>query len=89
MQRGQQIGRQPAAVLGTPGGVNGACCNVFSARVEELIYLGDHTRVRASVCGSSEFVIKVPNAEGVPDLQPGSTISVGWKKEDCRALDAF
>ncbi|GIK96825.1 MAG: polyamine-transporting ATPase [Alphaproteobacteria bacterium] len=71
------------------GAANGACNNVFSARVEELIYLGDHTRVRATVCGSSEFVIKVPNSEGVPDLQPGATISVGWRKEDCRALDAF
>jgi putative spermidine/putrescine transport system ATP-binding protein len=69
--------------------VNGSCTNIFSARVEELIYLGDHTRVRASVCGSDDFVIKVPNAEGVPDLAPGSTISIGWKKEDCRALDAF
>jgi putative spermidine/putrescine transport system ATP-binding protein len=68
---------------------NGACANVFSARVEELIYLGDHTRVRASVCGNKDFVIKVPNAEGVPALAPGSTISVGWRKEDCRALDAF
>lgn len=78
---------RPERVRINPG--NGACGNVFTARVEELIYLGDHTRVRTSVCGSSEFVIKVPNAEGVPDLQPGSTISVGWKKEDCRALDAF
>jgi putative spermidine/putrescine transport system ATP-binding protein len=69
--------------------VNGICTNIFSARVEELIYLGDHTRVRASVCGNKDFVIKVPNAEGVPDLAPGSTISIGWKKEDCRALDAF
>jgi putative spermidine/putrescine transport system ATP-binding protein len=68
--------------------VNGACANVFSANVEELIYLGDHTRVRATVCGNRDFVIKVPNAEGVPDLQPGAMISIGWKKEDCRALDA-
>ncbi len=69
--------------------VNGVCCNVFPAKVEELIYLGDHTRVRTSVCGNKDFVIKVPNAEGVPDLSPGATISVGWRKEDCRALDAF
>ncbi|MGH6934256.1 MAG: TOBE domain-containing protein, partial [Dongiaceae bacterium] len=67
----------------------GMCANVFSGRVEELIYLGDHTRVRANVCGNKEFVIKVPNSEGVPDLAPGSAISIGWKKEDCRALDAF
>jgi putative spermidine/putrescine transport system ATP-binding protein len=68
---------------------NGACANVFPARIEELIYLGDHTRVRASVCGNADFVIKVPNAEGVPHLEPGSTVTVGWKKEDCRALNAF
>ena len=69
--------------------VNGNCANVFSAQVEELIYLGDHTRVRASVCGNHDFVIKVPNSEGVPNLAPGAAITVGWKKEDCRALDAF
>src|SRR5215470_19945889 len=56
---------------------NGACANVFSARVEELIYLGDHTRVRASVCGNKDFVIKVANAESVPALEPGANISVG------------
>jgi putative spermidine/putrescine transport system ATP-binding protein len=44
--------------------------------------------VRATVCGSSEFIIKVPNADGAPDLAPGASISVGWRKEDCRALDA-
>ena len=68
--------------------INGHCSNVFDARVEELIYLGDFTRVRATVCGNSEFIIKVPNAEGAPDLAPGAPISVGWRKEDCRALDA-
>jgi putative spermidine/putrescine transport system ATP-binding protein len=62
--------------------------NVFPARVEELIYLGDFTRVRATVCGTSEFVVKVPNADGAPDLAPGTDITVGWRKEDCRALDA-
>jgi putative spermidine/putrescine transport system ATP-binding protein len=68
---------------------SGACANIFTAQIEELIYLGDHTRVRASVCGNSDFVIKVPNSEGVPDLAPGTNISVGWRMEDCRALDAF
>jgi putative spermidine/putrescine transport system ATP-binding protein len=67
---------------------NGHCSNVFKARVEELIYLGDCIRVRATVCSSSEFIIKVPNADGAPDLSPGTSISVGWRKEDCRALDA-
>jgi len=68
---------------------NGSCSNQFNARVEELIYLGDHTRVRVAVCGHPDFVVKVPNGEGVPRLTPGDEIPVGWKKEDCHALDAF
>jgi putative spermidine/putrescine transport system ATP-binding protein len=68
---------------------NGACSNQFDARVEELIYLGDHTRARVQVLGHNNFVIKVPNSEGVPNLAPGATIRIGWRTEDCRALDAF
>jgi putative spermidine/putrescine transport system ATP-binding protein len=68
---------------------NGACANMFDAQVEELIYLGDHTRARVQLLGHSNFVIKVPNSEGVPDIRPGATIRIGWRPEDCRALDAF
>jgi putative spermidine/putrescine transport system ATP-binding protein len=68
---------------------NGACANQFDAQVEELIYLGDHTRARVQLLGHNNFVIKVPNSEGVPDLAPGATIRIGWRAEDCRALDAF
>jgi putative spermidine/putrescine transport system ATP-binding protein len=67
---------------------DGRCHNLFEAQVEELIYLGDHTRARVRVCGSSDFIVKVPNAEGVPAIAAGSTIWVGWRKEDCHALDA-
>ena len=59
----------------------------FDARVEELIYLGDHTRVRVDVCGTDEFIIKVPRAESAPRLEVGQTIPIGWKSHDCRALD--
>jgi putative spermidine/putrescine transport system ATP-binding protein len=67
----------------------GTCPNVFQAKVEELIYLGDHTRVRVAVCGHDDFIVKVANSEGLPVLAPGDVIPVGWKQEDCRALDAF
>ena len=63
--------------------------NQFDAEVKELIYLGDHTRCRVDVLGNTNFIIKVPNAEGVPNLSPGQKVRVGWKPEDCRALDAF
>jgi putative spermidine/putrescine transport system ATP-binding protein len=68
---------------------NGSVPNVFPAKVEELIYLGDHIRTRVSVCGHDDFVVKVPNAEGGVPFRPGSDITIGWTVEDCRALDAL
>ncbi len=62
--------------------------NVYSARVEELIYLGDHIRTRVSVCGNDKFIVKVPNAQDHARLAVGDTITVAWAKDDCRALDA-
>ena len=56
-------------------------------RIEELIYLGDHVRCRMHVCGSDEFIVKVPNSSKKIDLAIGSTVRVGWRTEDCRALD--
>ncbi|WP_258600251.1 ABC transporter ATP-binding protein [Mesorhizobium sp. AR10] len=66
----------------------GSLPNVFSARVTEVIYLGDHVRARMSVCGRDDFVLKLPNSDGGAHVQPGAAITVGWRTEDCRALDA-
>lgn len=66
----------------------GSLPNVFSAQVAEVIYLGDHVRARISVCCHDDFVIKVPNSGGVAQIEPGAVITIGWKTEDCRALDA-
>ncbi len=65
-----------------------SCPNRFAAEVQELIYHGDHTRLRVRACGSDEFIIKLPNARGRPPLEVGGAITVGWRLEDCRALDA-
>ena len=62
--------------------------NVFEAQVEELIYLGDHIRTRANVCGHDDFIVKVPNASGHVHLKEGEKVNFGWTIEDCRALDA-
>lgn len=61
--------------------------NVFEGKVEELIYLGDHIRTRMNVCGDSEFIVKIPNSTDHGQLREGDTVTVGWKTEDCRALD--
>ena len=67
---------------------DGSLPNMFSAKVEELIYLGDHIRTRCSVCGTDEFIVKVPNAHGHKILVEGNDVRLGWQIDDCRALDS-
>ncbi len=76
---------RPESVLINPPA--GSCPSNFESRVEELIYLGDHTRVRVSVCGTDDFVIKVPRSGDVPRLEVGQTLPIGWQSQECRALD--
>jgi putative spermidine/putrescine transport system ATP-binding protein len=57
--------------------------------VEELIYLGDHVRTRVNVCGTDEFIVKIPNAQGYRLVKKGQQIQLGWSSDDCRALDPF
>ncbi|WP_283814691.1 hypothetical protein [Bradyrhizobium australiense] len=30
----------------------------------------------------------LPNSEGSVQVEPGALITIGWKTDDCRALDA-
>jgi putative spermidine/putrescine transport system ATP-binding protein len=77
---------RPERVVVAPA--EGQLPNVFEAKVQELIYLGDHIRTRVSVCGNDEFIIKVPNAQSHARIAEGETVRIGWAMEDCRALDA-
>ena len=61
--------------------------NKFSAKIKELIYLGDHIRSRMSVCGTDNFVVKIPNSSMHANLKEGNIINIGWNIEDCHALD--
>ncbi|GIT08736.1 MAG: hypothetical protein CM1200mP30_23660 [Pseudomonadota bacterium] len=62
--------------------------NRLSAKVEELIYLGDHIRSRMNVCGHDDFIVKIPNSVQHAQLKPGGKRpKVGWLAEDSRALD--
>ncbi len=63
--------------------------NRFEARLEEIVYHGDHLRLRLALLGENDFIVKLPNRPGLALPQaPGSVIRIGWRIEDCRALDA-
>ena len=61
--------------------------NTLDGQILEMIYLGDHIRVRMLVAGNDNFVVKVPNKSGQQRLAEGSAATVGWLTADCRALD--
>ncbi len=62
--------------------------HTVKAEVLEFIYMGDIYRTRLRVAGNDNFVIKTRNAPDQRRMQPGEQIEIGWRPQDCRALDA-
>jgi putative spermidine/putrescine transport system ATP-binding protein len=60
--------------------------NRFEGVVRELIYCGDHTRLRLGLAGGGEVTVKCP-AAALDGLSPGAALPVGFAAGDCRALD--
>ena len=61
--------------------------NNHKGKIEEVIYHGDHTRVRLSLLGNSNFILKVPNSSQNLDIKLGNVINISWNSHDARALD--
>ena len=61
--------------------------NKHKGKIEEIIYHGDHARVRLNLLGNAEFILKVPNSSARMDIKRGNEINVGWNSQDARALD--
>jgi putative spermidine/putrescine transport system ATP-binding protein len=76
---------RPERIMVSPS--KGKTPNTYSAKVEELIYHGDHIRTRFSVCGHDDFIVKIPNSIGNVSLKEGKEVNIGWMSEDCLALD--
>ena len=76
---------RPERIMVSPS--KGKTPNTYSAKVEELIYHGDHIRTRFSVCGHDDFIVKIPNSIDNVTLKEGKQVDIGWMSEDCLALD--
>ncbi len=60
--------------------------NEFEADIEDIVFLGDHLRLRLKLCGHSGFIVKIPNVVGQGAVLEGDRVRVGWTALDCRAL---
>ena len=65
----------------------GLYTNEFEATVDDITFLGDHLRLRVTVCGQSGFVVKIKNIVGHGAVLEGDRIRVGWTPTDCRVLN--
>ena len=61
--------------------------NNHKGKIEEVIYHGDHTRLRVDLLGNKQFILKVPNSTNRIDIKEGKEIKISWNSVDCRALD--
>ncbi len=62
--------------------------HTIHAEVLEFIYMGDIYRTRLKVAGNDNFIVKTRNAPDQRRLQAGEKLEIGWRPQDCRALDA-
>ncbi|WP_447762879.1 ABC transporter ATP-binding protein [Sphingopyxis panaciterrae] len=67
----------------------GAChpahCNMLDTRVDELVYHGDHSRIRAGLDGGGSLVIRTPSQSGIA---LSDRLPVGWCADRCFAFPA-
>ncbi len=65
----------------------GLYTNEVEALIEDITFLGEHLRIRVSVCRTPDFVVKIPNTVGHGGLLAGDRVRIGWTPTDCRVLD--
>jgi putative spermidine/putrescine transport system ATP-binding protein len=60
--------------------------NRLRARIEEVIYHGDHVRLRLAVGRHDDFIAKLPNNGVTERYAAGDAVEVGCTADDCIAL---
>ena len=61
--------------------------NRFQGEVVEVIYFGDHSRLRLAMAGRDDITTKMPASDSGDRIGPGVSVEVGWPLHHCRALD--
>jgi ABC-type Fe3+/spermidine/putrescine transport system ATPase subunit len=57
--------------------------NIYSATLEDIIYLGETTKFKLILEGQGEEIfLKLQNRKGVPKLTRGEIAKIGWDSDD-------
>jgi putative spermidine/putrescine transport system ATP-binding protein len=55
--------------------------------VADIVYHGDHTRLRLRVPGTPALVVKIPTGPSLGNFELGQSVTIGWKAADCIAFE--
>jgi putative spermidine/putrescine transport system ATP-binding protein len=75
--------RPECVLLDPPEGLK-----VTTATVEEMIYHGDHVRIRLRAPWGEVVTSKVTRLDGIEALTAGRAVALGWRPDDCRIFPA-
>ncbi|WP_133670247.1 ABC transporter ATP-binding protein [Burkholderia pseudomallei] len=67
-------------------GASADCDNRYRGEIKEVIYLGDHVRIRVDAAGHDKVYAKQPVYRIHGGFKEGETIEVGWYADDVRVL---
>ncbi|MGE0847223.1 MAG: ABC transporter ATP-binding protein [Flavobacteriaceae bacterium] len=62
--------------------------NAFEAVVEELIYFGDHTKLRLGLDGGATLIARASQGDSFSGAEKGDKLRISWSPEHCRAFPA-
>lgn len=62
--------------------------NRFACQVREVVWMGDHLRVRTSFGGNEHFIVRLDQRRHAQVPPPHQDVELCWRADDCRALDA-
>jgi putative spermidine/putrescine transport system ATP-binding protein len=63
-----------------------AATSRLEGTLREVIYLGDHVRLRVALPGNDEFMVKRPISEAHALPAIGEAVALAWAPEHCRAF---
>jgi putative spermidine/putrescine transport system ATP-binding protein len=66
--------------------MSAAATSRLEGTLREVIYLGDHVRLRVALPGNDEFMVKRPISETHALPAIGAVVELAWAPEHCRAF---
>lgn len=61
--------------------------NILYATIEEMIYMGDHIKLRLEILGNDQFIVKILMNQQLKKFTKGERLNVGWSYHDCCILE--